>query len=112
MHRFFKRRRHIAKINIALAFPELSSQEQKKLLKANFRSTGIALIEIGLAWWGSKKRLRRLMHIEGLEHIQQALQAGKGVIMLGGHFTTLIISGRLLAMELPFNIVIKKSNRY
>ena len=110
MHRFSKRRRHIARINIALAFPDLSSQEQKKLLKANFRSTGIALIEIGLAWWGSKKRLRRLMHIEGLEHIQQAQKAGKGVIMLGSHFTTLIISGRLLALDLPFDIVTKKSH--
>lgn len=110
MYRFAKRRRHIAETNIALAFPELSSKEQKKLVKANFKSSGIALIEVGLSWWGSNKTLRRLLHIEGLEHIQQALEAGKGVIMLGGHFTTLIISGRLLAMELPFNIVIKKSH--
>jgi KDO2-lipid IV(A) lauroyltransferase len=110
MYMLSKRRRHIAATNIALAFPNRSSKEQKILLKANFRSTGIALIEVGLAWWGSQKRLRRLVHTEGLEHIQQALELGKGVIMLGGHFTTLIISGRLLAMELPFNIVIKKSH--
>lgn len=110
MYRLSKRRRHIAATNIALAFPELSSKEQQKLLKANFRSSGIALIEVGLSWWGSKKTLQRLLHIEGLEYIQQAQEAGKGVIMLGGHFTTLIISGRLLAMELPFDIVIKKSH--
>lgn len=110
MYHLAKRKRHIAKTNIALAFPKLSAKEQKNLVKANFRSSGIALIEIGLSWWGSKKRLRRLLHIEGLEYIQQALDAGKGVIMLGGHFTTLIISGRLLAMELPFNIVIKKAH--
>ena len=105
-----KRRRHIAEVNIALAFPNLSAIEQKNLVKDNFRSNGIALIEVGLAWWGSNKRLRHLSHIEGLEHIQQGLKAGKGVIMLGGHFTTLIISGRLLAMELPFDIVVKKAH--
>ena len=105
-----KRRRHIAQTNITLAFPELSSQEQRKLLKANFRSSGIALIEIGLSWWGNQKRLRRLLHIEGLEYIEQGLKRGNGVILLGGHFTPLIISGRLLAMELPFNIVVKKSH--
>jgi len=110
MYLFSKRRRHIADTNMTLAFPELSSQEQKKLVKANFRSNGIALIEIGLSWWGDQKLLKRLLHIEGLEHIQRALAGGKGVIMLGGHFTTLIISGRLLALELPFNIVIKKSH--
>ncbi len=105
-----KRRRHIAETNIALVFPELSSQEQMNLVKANFRSSGIALVEIGLSWWGSNKRLRRLLHIEGLEYIQQGLKEGKGVILLGGHFTPLIISGRLLTLELPFNIVIKKSH--
>ena len=110
MYWLSKRRRHIAKTNIALAFPDLSSQEKQKLLTANFRSTGIALIEIGLAWWGSEKRLRRLVHIEGLEHIQQAQKTGQGVIMLGSHFTTLIISGRLLALDLPFDVVTKKSH--
>ena len=110
MYRASKRRRHIAETNIALAFPKISSQEQKDLVKANFRSSGISLIEVGLSWWGNKKTLRGLLHIEGLEHIQQSLEAGKGVIMLGGHFTTLIICGRLLALELPFNIVIKKSH--
>ena len=110
MHRLSNRRRHIAETNITLAFPELSSREQKKLVKANFRSNGIALIEVGLSWWGNKKMLRRLLQIEGLEYIQQALEKGQGVIMLGGHFTTLIICGRLLALELPFNIVIKKSH--
>ena len=110
MYLLSKRRRHIARINIALAFPELSPEEKQKLLEANFRSSGIALVEVGLSWWGDEKLLKRLLHIEGLEFIQQALDKGKGVILLGGHFTTLIISGRLLAMELPFNIVIKKSH--
>ncbi|MEE8379680.1 MAG: lipid A biosynthesis lauroyl acyltransferase, partial [Gammaproteobacteria bacterium] len=58
MYVLSKRRRHIAAINIALAFPDRSSKEQKKLLKANFSSTGIALIEMGLSWWGNQKRLR------------------------------------------------------
>jgi KDO2-lipid IV(A) lauroyltransferase len=103
-----RRKRHIATVNVALTFPNMSAEEQKKLLKANFRSTGIAFIEMGLAWWGNEALLKRLTHIEGLEYIQQAQQEGKGVILLGGHFTALIISGRLLSAQLPFNIVVKK----
>jgi KDO2-lipid IV(A) lauroyltransferase len=110
MYRLAKRRCHIAETNIALAFPKLSPKEQDNLVKANFRSTGITLIEVGLSWWGKPKTLRSLLHIEGLEYIQQALEADKGVILLGGHFTNLIISGRLLALMLPFHIVIKKSH--
>lgn len=105
-----KRKKHIARINIGLAFPDLSTQEQTKLLKANFRANGMSLIETGMAWWTNPKRLERLIHIEGLENIQKGLDQGKGVIMLGGHFTTLIICGRLLAMKMPFHIVIKKAH--
>ena len=110
MYRFAGRRRHIAETNIRLAFPDLTGSQQKALVKANFQANGMALLEVGLSWWGNEKRLRRLMHIEGLEHIQQALEKGNGVIMLGGHFTSLIIAGRLLALELPFNIVVKKAH--
>lgn len=110
MYRFTRRRRHIAETNIRLAFPALSVQQQKTLLKNNFRANGMALLEVGLSWWGSEKRLRRLLRIEGLEHLQQALENGKGAIMLGGHFTCLIIAGRLLTLELPFTIVTKKAH--
>ncbi len=105
-----KRRRHIAETNIRLAFPNLTTEQQQALAKNSFRSSGIALIEIGFAWWGSKKTLEQLVHIEGLEHIHQALKNGKGAIMLSGHFTCLIITGRMLAQELPFNIVTKKAH--
>jgi len=105
-----KRKKHIARINIALAFPDLSKHEQNQLLKANFRANGISLIETGMAWWTNPKKLERLIHIEGMENIQKGLDRGKGVIMLGGHFTTLIICGRLLAMKMPFNIVVKKAH--
>lgn len=105
---FVKRKRHIATVNVSLAFPHLSAEEQKKLLKANFRSTGIAFIELGLAMWGRERMLKRISHIEGLEYVEQALQGGKGVILLGSHFTNLIITGRLLTMQLRFDIVVKK----
>lgn len=106
---FASRRRHIAETNIALAFPDLSAVQRHAIVKTNFQSTGISLIEIGLSWWGSERRLTPLLHVEGLEHIHAALKEGKGVMLLGGHFTCLIIAGRLLALKLPFNILIKKS---
>lgn len=109
MYLFAARRRHIAETNIALAFPDLSSTQLHAMVKKNFRSTGVSFIEIGLSWWGSERRLGPLLHIEGLEHIHTALKQNKGVMLLGGHFTCLIIAGRLLTLKLPFNILIKKS---
>ncbi|MDX1823875.1 MAG: hypothetical protein R3354_04115, partial [Thiohalomonadales bacterium] len=94
-------RRRITRTNIGLAFPELNEQRQREIVKESFYSASIAIFESALSWWGSDTKLRSLYRIEGLEHLQAARQAGKGVILLGGHYTTLEMSGRLLAFESP-----------
>jgi KDO2-lipid IV(A) lauroyltransferase len=94
-------RRHIAATNLRLCFPELSPGEHQQLLKRNFAATSIAIFEGALSWWGSDARLRKRYRIEGLEHLEAARAQGKGVILLGGHYTTLEISGRFLAFHVP-----------
>lgn len=103
-------KRKIAAVNIGLCFPELSIEEQTALVRDTFRSTGITVMETGLSWWGRKKALLAMIHIDGMEHMEAALEKGKGVIMLGGHFTCMIICGRLLALQLPYNAVVKEAH--
>ncbi|HEY0633875.1 MAG TPA: LpxL/LpxP family Kdo(2)-lipid IV(A) lauroyl/palmitoleoyl acyltransferase [Gammaproteobacteria bacterium] len=93
------KRRHVAEVNIIHCFPHLNPAEQQRLVRESFDSSAIALFEGGMSWWGSTQRLRQLQRIEGIEHLQQALALGKGAILLGGHYTTLEISGRLLAFH-------------
>ena len=92
-------RRRITRTNIRLAFPELDEKTQHKIVKQSFYSATLAIFESALSWWGTDHKLKSLYHIEGLEHLQAALQGGKGVLLLGGHYTTLEISGRLLAFS-------------
>ncbi len=92
-------RRHVVRTNLRLCFPALSDIEREQLVKRNFAATGIAALEGGLSWWGSERALRRRYHIEGLEHIEAAKAAGKGVLLIGGHFVTLEMSGHLLAFH-------------
>ena len=96
MYRVAGERRRIAARNLELCFPELSDDERRHLLKANFASTGIAFFEMAMSWWWPKARLARLAHIEGLEHLQAAQQAGQGAILMAVHFTTLEIGAALL----------------
>ncbi|WP_426150085.1 lipid A biosynthesis lauroyl acyltransferase [Pseudomonas sp. DC3000-4b1] len=92
-------RRMIAARNLELCFPELSRQTRARLLRENFRSTGIAFFEMAMSWWWPKARLARLAKIEGLEHLRQAQAAGEGAILMAAHFTTLEIGAALLGQH-------------
>jgi KDO2-lipid IV(A) lauroyltransferase len=96
-----RRRRKIAKKNIALCFPELTDDENQTLLKRHFQSLGMTVVEHGLSWWASDRLMQRLIRINGIEHIEKALENGKGVLLLSGHFATIELSGRHLALLIP-----------
>src|SRR3546814_5098829 len=77
MYRVARSRRHIARRNLQLCFPEMNEKERERLLRENFASTGIAFFEMAMSWWWPKARLQRLAKIEGLEHLQQAQAEGQ-----------------------------------
>ena len=104
MYYTLKQRRRVTCINIQLAFPELSSVQQKKLVKAHFISLGQGLLETGLSWWGNETWLKQHAQIEGLEYLQAAQQQG-GIILLSAHFTSLELGGRILAQYTPLHVV-------
>ncbi|MGA7801373.1 MAG: LpxL/LpxP family Kdo(2)-lipid IV(A) lauroyl/palmitoleoyl acyltransferase [Gammaproteobacteria bacterium] len=104
LERVSPRRRHIAAVNLALCFPDSTEAERRALLHGHFQSLGIGVVETAMSWWTPEHRLREHARIEGLEHLQRAHDAGKGVILLSGHFTTLEIGGRLLALHAPFHV--------
>src|SRR5690625_5315662 len=80
-----KRRRHIVERNIALCFPELSHEEQARMVRANMDSTMMALFETGMAWFWPKWRLRKLYTLAGIAHWQQAKTENQGEVQLAMH---------------------------
>ena len=99
MLRFASSRRHIVTRNLELCFPELSELERAQLVRDNFASMGIAFFEMAMSWWWPKKRLRSLVQVEGLGHLQDAEVQGQGVILMAIHFTTLEIGAALLGQR-------------
>ena len=92
-------RREIARTNLRLCFPRLDDAKRQALLHAHFESLGIGVCETAMAFFWSDRRLAPLSHVEGLEHLQDALAQGKGVILLTCHMTHLEVSGHLLALH-------------
>ena len=97
-------RRKISCINLQIAFPDLSNAEREKLNRQHFISLGQGLIEAAFGWWGSEKKIKALTHIEGLEHLETAKKAEK-VLLLGSHFASLEVGGRIIANHMPLHAV-------
>lgn len=97
LYKLARRRVHIARVNLQKCFPEMEENARERLLKANFRSVGIGIMEVTLCWWWPKKRLANKAQFQGLEHLQN-LQ-GQGTILLIFHFTTIEVAGALLALK-------------
>jgi len=103
-------RRAITQANIRLCFPELSPKEQEKLVRDHFHAAGMSISETAMSWWGREKTLRNMVRFKNIEIIEHCLKQGKGVILLGAHYTTLEISGRLFTLDNKFAASYQKFN--
>ncbi len=90
------RRRRICLRNLELCFPHLTVAERRALARANFRWMGRSYLERGLLRWAGERRLRRLVRVEGAEHLAEA---GRAAIVLAPHFLGLDAAGVRLSME-------------
>lgn len=98
-----KKRVAMARTNLQLCFPRKSEKEIEQLLKKNMESTAMAVFETGIAFFWSKRRLRNLFTISGVEHIEQAQAEGQGAMLLSLHLTTLDIGSAMLGIHVNYD---------
>jgi len=91
----------IAAINLDLAQPLLSPQQQRDLLEKSFEHVGMGIMEMAFSWWSPAERFNSRMHIKGLHNLKQAESLNKGIIFVTGHFTTPDILFRFIGNRLP-----------
>lgn len=96
------RRRRVLLRNLQLCFPDWTAAEHARVARENQRESGRMLASFAWGWFGSRVRVARLpMSLSGLEHIEAARAAGRGVLLVGAHFAHLELCGRLLTQTVP-----------
>jgi len=95
----------IAKRNIELCMPKSSEAERSALVDRHCQSLGMGLCETATTWWSTNAYVAGMAQIHGLDHLEAALAKGRGVILIGGHFTTIEIATRILGTVVPLNMV-------
>lgn len=108
--RFLKRREKIARRNLELCFPSLSENEREQMIVENFKAIGMALLETGMAWFWPDWRVRKWFDVEGLEHLQHALAKNRGVMVIGVHFMSLELGGRVMGLCQPMMATYRQHN--
>ncbi len=105
MQRLAGKREKIVDINLKLCFPQKTIEQRNRIKTTNYENLGISLFELAMCWWWKADRLKPLVEVRGLEHIENCLANKQPVILLSGHFTSLEIGARLLALFLPFQVM-------
>ncbi len=103
------KRRAIVATNLAWCFPELEEQQRKALARDFFRRMAHSFLDYGVLWWGSCRRIDRLVQLEGGEHLQAQLSAGRPVILLTSHNVGLDFGAAALTRHFPSVGLVKRA---
>jgi KDO2-lipid IV(A) lauroyltransferase len=102
-------RRHVTEVNLQLCYPDLSSRERNRLARDSFTHTAVGALETMMVWLNPGRELSSRIEMSGLENLQRAKALGRGVVLLGGHFSAMdIISSKLAEADID---VMYRENR-
>jgi KDO2-lipid IV(A) lauroyltransferase len=85
------RHRHIADVNLRLAFPEMPRRRRNSIARRSFQNAGMNLLEVSRLGGLTPENISDLADydkVNGLDNYRAALSRGKGILYLTGHFSS------------------------
>ena len=109
MARLLKKRRHVMRANVAIAFPEWSHTAREALIEAHFQRLGEGICEGFWGWFGNLERVPEY-RIVGLEHLEAARARGQGVILNAAHVADMELGVYFVSRHAPVHAVYRPNN--
>jgi len=98
----------LVRTNLLLAFPDASKRTAARLARANIGEMVSTLLECGALWNRDQAWIRqRILTVRGRQHVEAPLQAGTGVLVLGGHLGNWELSILYGSLTLPIDYLYK-----
>jgi KDO2-lipid IV(A) lauroyltransferase len=76
----------VAKINLRLCYPDYSEAKIEEMTRESLIALGKTFAEMGMSWmWPIPKVQQLITKVEGLEHLEKALEDNNGIILMAPH---------------------------
>ncbi|WP_404989772.1 lipid A biosynthesis lauroyl acyltransferase [Caballeronia sp. LZ029] len=93
------RRKHIVLVNLHLCFPSRSEHELDELAKDHFRHVVRSYLERGVQWFGSAKKINKLVQIESAIDLDDV--NAPPTIFMGFHFVGIEVGCLHYSLKMP-----------
>ncbi len=101
-----RRESRVARINIAMCFPELDAPAQGALLQETLRGTGRTALELAWLWTRDEATVARSLRVvEGERLFLDAVAAPRGLIVAAPHFGAWEALNLYLSRQTPISIL-------
>ena len=102
------RLRRVARRNLKFAFPERSAAERERIIDGVFRSLARVLVAVAHFPRIHAGNVNQWIRYEGLEHFEEGIRRGKGVLFATAHLGNWELSAFAHAlMTAPMHVVVR-----
>lgn len=107
-----KKHRERTRKNLAMAFPEWPAERVESVAQGVFRHFGRVTADFMRTESRTNEQVIASIQAEGMEHFTRALEAGRGVVLVTGHFGNWErMAQYLTAVGLPVSVVARDANQ-
>jgi KDO2-lipid IV(A) lauroyltransferase len=103
-------RLQITRTNINACFPELNEEQREEMIKDSFIANMKGLVETTVAWWCKHQPIIDKLEVHGREHLIEAENREKGVLLVGGHFSIMDLAGPMVNSVLDFSYMYRPNS--